>query len=70
MDFQIFFLKENSRIYDRAELMTFLASNPNITPPNLKENVSKREYIFYHQTLNFVLFLAHNPTILYLTILQ
>lgn len=53
MDFQIFFLKENSRIYDRAELMTFLASNPNITPPNLNENIGKREYVFYHQTLNF-----------------
>ena len=53
MDFQIFFLKENTRIYDRAELMTFLSSNPNITPPNLKENTSKKEYIYYHQTLNF-----------------
>lgn len=64
MDFQIFFLKENSRIYDRAELMTLLSANPNITPPNQHENVGKWEYIYYHQTLNFeAKFIVNNKSV-------
>ncbi|MCR5113676.1 MAG: hypothetical protein K6A63_07050 [Acholeplasmatales bacterium] len=64
MDFQIFFLKENSRIYDTAELMTFLSSNSNITPPNAGDGIGKREYIYYHQTLNFeAKFIINNKSV-------
>lgn len=52
MEFKIFFLKENTRIYSQSDLITFLQSNPNITLE--KENsYGRREFVYHHHILNF-----------------
>lgn len=53
MNFQLFFLKEGSRYYEKADLITLLSSNSNITSPDLKDSFGKRVYRYHHTVLDF-----------------
>lgn len=50
MDFRFYFLKEDTRIYDKSDLMTYLQSNPSIT---LEKRLDDRIYTYHHPILNF-----------------
>ena len=50
-EFSFYFLKEQTRNYDKTELITLLTSNPNVSGP-LDEN-NKKIYVYHHPLLNF-----------------
>ena len=53
MNFQLFFLKEGTRAYEKSDLITLLKSNPNIIAPEQEETVGKKIYKYHHPVLNF-----------------
>ena len=50
MDFRFYFLKENNRIYEKTDLITYFQANPNIT---MEKKLDDRIFIYYHPILNF-----------------
>lgn len=50
MDFRFYFLKENDRIYDKADLYNFFQSNQNFS---FDKKLDDRIYTFHHPILNF-----------------
>lgn len=50
MLFRFFYLKEDSRVFDRTELLTFFQANPNIVA---KKDGNDRNFLFHHPVLNF-----------------
>ena len=53
MDFQIFFLKEGTRVYEKADLITLLSATPNITAPEMQKNNGKYIFTYRHSVLDF-----------------
>ncbi len=53
MDFAYYFLKEGTSNYVKTELITFLTSNPNITPPDPNSDELDRVYTYKHPVLGF-----------------
>lgn len=53
MNFQLFFLKEGTRAYEKSDLITLLKSNPNIIAPEQEETAGKKVYKYHHPVLNF-----------------
>lgn len=51
-NFRIYFLKKETRVYEKTDLITLLTSNPNISAP---EDISRfpKIYKYKHQTLDF-----------------
>ncbi len=50
MQFKFYYLKEESRVFDRTELLTFFQANSNISIENVGLD---RHYIYHHPILNF-----------------
>lgn len=50
MLFRFYYLKENTRVFDRTELLTFFQANPNVVIEKKNED---RLFIYNHPTLNF-----------------
>ena len=50
MDFRLYFLKEDTRIYDKSDMITYFQANPNIVMENQNDN---RIFTFHHPILNF-----------------
>ncbi len=53
MDFQLYFLKEGTRVYEKADLITLLSATPNITVPEMTKNSGKYVFIYRHSVLDF-----------------
>jgi len=54
VDFQIFFLKEGTRVYEKADLITLLSATPNITIPDMTKNTTgKFVFTYRHSVLDF-----------------
>ena len=54
MDFQIFFLKEGTRVYEKADLITLLSATPNSTIPDMTKNTTgKFVFTYRHSVLDF-----------------
>ena len=41
MDFQLYFLKEGTRVYEKADLITLLSATPNIKTPDMNAKTGK-----------------------------
>ena len=53
MDFQIYFLKDGTRVYEKADLITLLSATPNITVPDMKKTNGKYVFVYRHSVLDF-----------------
>ena len=50
MLFRFYYLKENTRVFDRTDLLTFFQANPNVV---IEKKNDDRLFIYHHPTLNF-----------------
>ena len=53
MDFQLYFLKEGTRVYEKADLITLLSATPNITAPEMNNKTGKYVFTYRHTVLDF-----------------
>ncbi len=53
MDFQLYFLKEGTRVYEKADLITLLSATPNIKTPDMNAKTGKYVFTYRHTVLDF-----------------